>query len=140
MGAPYDLRSQQDADASAYAALPGTSAVGFIPHHMTPMKSLLAPGRDIPGMLNPLARNVFLLMDHRMPSESMDIRAVEQQFYNLRPIRPCTPGTNRFTIHLGSSTQISYQRKPELFYGVHSNSFCHLPRLPFSLRLQDGMG
>ncbi|KAF7555310.1 hypothetical protein G7046_g6591 [Stylonectria norvegica] len=49
MAIRYDLRSQQDLDGGSYAALPGSGSGVVIPHNTTPMKSSLAPGREIRG-------------------------------------------------------------------------------------------
>ncbi|GJN71506.1 hypothetical protein Purlil1_1729 [Purpureocillium lilacinum] len=48
MTARYDLRTQ-DQDAGSYAALPGTAQTEFVQHNMTPMKSRLTPGKEVPG-------------------------------------------------------------------------------------------
>ncbi|KAJ6440987.1 ubiquitin hydrolase [Purpureocillium lavendulum] len=48
MAARYNPRAQ-DQDANSYAALPGTAQTGFVQHNMTPMKSNLAPGREVAG-------------------------------------------------------------------------------------------
>ncbi|KAK7423213.1 ubiquitin-specific protease ubp2 [Neonectria magnoliae] len=45
----HELRSQEDLDGNAYAALPGTTPGEFVPHNITPMKSNLAPGREMAG-------------------------------------------------------------------------------------------
>ncbi|EFY86490.1 ubiquitin carboxyl-terminal hydrolase [Metarhizium acridum CQMa 102] len=61
MAGHYDLSSQAQ-EASPYATLPGTSQAGFVPHNMTPMKSNLAPGREIAGC-NP-SRWVYELLNN----------------------------------------------------------------------------
>ncbi|KHN97152.1 ubiquitin carboxyl-terminal hydrolase [Metarhizium album ARSEF 1941] len=61
MAGRYDVSSQAQ-QASPYATLPGTSQAGFVPHNMTPMKSNLAPGREIAGC-NP-SRWVYELLNN----------------------------------------------------------------------------
>jgi len=55
MTARYDLRTQ-DQDAGSYAALPGTAQTEFVQHNMTPMKSRLTPGKEVPGTPCPSGR------------------------------------------------------------------------------------
>ncbi|CAM1504284.1 Fc.00g018750.m01.CDS01 [Cosmosporella sp. VM-42] len=64
----YDLRSQEDGDRSSYTALPGTTPGEFVRNNITPMKSKLSPGREIPGChpgrwIFELTHNMFTTCD-----------------------------------------------------------------------------